>query len=635
MTKHIQYLFYAGILCFGLSSCVSTKIDFKKEFEVDMGNAQNVFGDFNESAMRFVGVSEKTALGSFRSHRFTVVDMETGKVLYSKRASQMGDIGAIPADFTIDYDNKCMVIRTSSLTRNTLSVVDLDSGEERWNIRLGGLVSMTPFPGFDFSWLGAIPVHTRDEGLIMYDLQDGSTRWQLTEVAGINVTQAIRRGSSHFQYIPEYAGFMIAGNNVLAFVDAETGDLIWKIEGELGNLNEADFFLEDDIALFYGKQGGDAVKNLAMNTLAGSGMGGRIATRAIRASESGIKDNPLYYVDLKNGKIKWQREFKTSGQSYPILFEDKLILSDLFTYVIDRKSGKTVWQSVSEERLDDENRRRILSEFLPLSLDASNRAANDNVIVDDNIFIVHNEIFEEGGKKNQVSMRRVNIHTGEVIWSSEPERITITNFFFAEGKLFVQTSNRNMYRNGEIRAYDPGSGALLYEINANFSMNNPFITPYYIHVKDLSNRLYGYDVNTGELNQMNTPLPVTGRLEKAGNFLLGTFSHQFRKGTILAYVDPKTFEVERKVEIPFNARNRKQKGDYLYLFSDSQTEKSLLAVDFDRLETRGSLVISTQMKKVQTNPPTTLPDVHFYVTKNGENVYLTQKDQFMKYRIKD
>ena len=159
-------------------------------------------------------------------------------------------------------------------------------------------------------------------------------------------------------------------------------------------------------------------------------------------------------------------------------------------------------------------------------------------------------------------------------WVSEPERITVNNFFFQNGKLFIQTSNRRLFENGEIRALDAGSGTMLYEIENRASVIGSYITDYHIHLKDIGMTLSSFDINTGEKVNIKTPMPLTYSLEPVGDKLFGRFGSAFGSSTMVAFVNAKTFEVERKVEVPFNPSKKMVKGDYLYLYSDSDAYKS-------------------------------------------------------------
>ncbi len=547
----------------------------------------------------------------------------------------MGDIQRIPSDYYVDFENESIIFYTALPLRMAISVVDINTGEERWSIRSRSPTAYRTFPDYDFSFMGALPI-LQEEGFTMYDIKDGSIIYQLNFVEGLNIPRAISNGYSHWAYIGKLETFFIVDNNALGAIDARTGELIWKLDGNYGDFGNADLFIDEGIALFYGTQRVSTAEILGAVAGATSSRLARTASRIADAVESGIQDNPIYYIDLNSGELRWENNFKTSGQTYPIITDDKVVLSDLVTYVIDRNSGDILWQTVTEERLDDEQRRRLLSEFTPFQLDASNRIANDNIIVDNSIFVVHPAIFDDGGDRRSVIIKRLDLDTGEEIWASDPERIVVSNFFFKHQKLFVQTSNRSMFASGEIRALDPATGAFLYEVQASSSISEPFMTPYHIlFITPYDQILFAYDINTGERAEIQTPLERTTSLRHAGNLIYGSFSDSFYTTTVLAFLEPETFAVEREVEIPFHPRNMMTKGDMLYLYTDSHRYKSLLAVDFDRLETRGSFQVSTFLRRAHFDPPTTLPDVHFYVTEDGRYIYLTQDRTFGKYRIND
>lgn len=613
------------------SSCSTAKVTFTEVYKTELEDKQNGNGHFNERSQKFVGVSENNFLNGAR--KFTIIDTKEGNVLYSKNAKDFGEnVSAMPA-YHIDFNQNVIIFHSKFLTYRTLTAVDLNTGEELWAKSTKDTPFETLEADFAINWFAGYPL-IEDGVFKIYNTLTGNVIWELSESDGIDIVKAFEKGNSNWEYLFDSNQLLLSANDKLASVHAKKGTVQWILEGEFGNLNESDLFFERGRALFYGPQGDGAAEVIGKELMRSSNAVGRIAGRAIRASNSGIQDNPLYYIDIENGKLLWETTFKTSGQTYPLFYEDILILSDLMTYALDEKTGEVLWQTVSEERLDNEENRRLVSEFTPFQLDASNRVANDNVIVDDNIFVVHSTIFDEGGDKEAVSIKRLNIRTGEEIWQSEPERIKITNFFFKHGRLFVQTWNRTMYEDGEMRALDPGSGEMLYEIKANSPIKKPFMTDHHIHFTDLALRLQSYDINTGKKVNIETPLPQTLSLEYADNFLLGRFGSSFGTKSLIAFVNPKTFQVERQVELPFSPANKMVKGGYLFLYSDSYSKKSLIAIDFDQLKTRGSFQFSAAATTTKNGQQVDgLPDVHYFISEDGENIYLTENKTFYKYKL--
>jgi len=630
--KNTNLKFLFSILIMIITGCSGAKVTFQTVYSTELEEKQNEGGHFNESSNKFVGVAGS---GIINTKSFTVLNMEDGDILYTKSAKEMGtDVAASP-EYIIDFDQQVIFLYSSYLTHNTLAAVDLNSGKELWNKTSKNEGVGEIAYDFNINWFGGLPVMDGNK-LKIYNSRTGNVKWTLNAAKGINVNEAYEKGKSNWTYWNEKNLLLVSIDNQLGAIDTKKGDIQWTISGEYGNLNECDLFLEMNRALFYGPQGGGAAETIGKELMRSSSTVGRVAGRAIRASNSGIQDNPLYYIDLENGKLLWETSFKTSGQTYPIFYDDVLILSDLFTYALDEKTGEVLWQTVTEERLENEENRRLISEFTPFQLDASNRRANDNIIVDDNIFVVHSTIFDKDGNKESVSLKRLNIRTGEEIWASEPEKITITNFFFKNGRLFVHTGNRMLYPNGEMRALSAGTGELLYEIKAKSTIIQPFITDYYIHFRDFNSQLKSYDVNTGKQVDLKTPLPQTHSLEYANNFLLGKFSSYMGSGSLLAFINPKTFEVERSVEIPFSPANKVVKEDYLYLHERTDNSLEIISIDFDQLENRGTFRKRSNVKKTQNGQSVdTMPDVHYQISQDGKNIYVTDKEVFTKYKLKE
>jgi len=60
----------------------------------------------------------------------------------------------------------------------------------------------------------------------------------------------------------------------------------------------------------------------------------------------------------------------------------------------------------------------------------------------------------------------------------------------------------------------------------------------------------------------------------------------------------------------------------------------IVAVDFDKLEARGTYRKKTNTKKTTNgNSVDTMPEVHFYITLDGENVFITEGKKFTKYKL--
>jgi outer membrane protein assembly factor BamB len=621
-------------LLFLASSCATTNITFKEVYTTELSGKQNSKAFFSEDHQRFLGVEDSKVLGSVSDRKFTLLDMESGKILYSKSAKEFGEVKAVPA-YQFNHDQGVIIFISEGLTNRSINAFDIETQEELWSISRSDEKYNT-IQGIDFNWMGGFALEI-DGKFRMHDARTGEIIWEYDNNK-FDVLNTIASGNKNFILIEEEQRILLSNNKRLASFDLKEGEISWVLEGEFGNFQESDILFDKNKGLFFGPQGASTAKKIGEDMMQNSTGLSRLAGRAIVASESGIQDNPLYYIDLENGELLWETTFKSSGQTYPIYYEDIIILSDLMTYALNEKTGEVLWQSVSEERLEDEENRRLISEFTPFKLDASNRTANDNIIVDDNIFVVHSTIFDEGGDKQAVSFKRLNIRTGEEIWVSKPERITVSNFFFQNGKLFVQTSNRKLFENGELRALDAGSGSLLYEIENRASVIGSYITDYHVHLKDIGMTLTSYDINTGENVNLKTPMPLTYSLEPAGDKLFGRFGSAFGSNTMVAFVNAKTFEVERKVEVPFNPSKKMVKGDYLFLYNDSDAYKSLLAVDFDNAKTRGYFKIDGSGKfqtttNGQSNP--TMPDVHYYVTEDGKNIYLAEGTSFKKLTLAD
>tara|TARA_R100000789_G_scaffold88456_1_gene85204 strand:+ start:207 stop:683 length:477 start_codon:yes stop_codon:yes gene_type:complete len=139
-------------LLFLASSCATTNITFKEVYTTELSGKQNSKAFFSEDHQRFLGVEDSKVLGSVSDRKFTLLDMESGKILYSKSAKEFGEVKAVPA-YQFNHDQGVIIFISEGLTNRSINAFDIETQEELWSISRSDEKYNT-IQGIDFNWMG-------------------------------------------------------------------------------------------------------------------------------------------------------------------------------------------------------------------------------------------------------------------------------------------------------------------------------------------------------------------------------------------------------------------------------------------------------------------------------------------------
>ena len=125
-----QYLILISLL-FLASSCATSNITFKEVYTTELSGKQNSNAFFSEHDNRFLGVEDSKVLGSVSDRKFTLLDMESGEIIYSKSAKEFGDVKAVPA-YQFNHDQSVIIFISGGLANRSINAFDIETQEELW-----------------------------------------------------------------------------------------------------------------------------------------------------------------------------------------------------------------------------------------------------------------------------------------------------------------------------------------------------------------------------------------------------------------------------------------------------------------------------------------------------------------------
>ncbi len=576
----------------------------------------------------------KAAISLTNTNEMSVVQTQDGTTLWSERINRIGDTGADPETIDVIWEEGIALIFSRSLTNFQLSAIDLETKSELWNKRESnpGRFSYT---GYYLPETGGYMIQT-PRGMQAFSVKTGETLWSRPDI-NINVDFGrMLLGQDYSEdieliFLEETNRFLITANLNMIMLDPNSGESDWEIQRNLGSVLHADIFEQDGFMVFYGHQESSRVTSI-LGRIEGSELA-RTGARVARALESGLRLNPLYFVDIQKGEVLWENEFTTNGQSRVVLHGDKLLVTGLVTYAFDINTGEKIWQNVEQSRLDQEAVLSVLSEFTGFDFTASGKSAPEDLIIDNTIFVVYPEIFDEGGGRNSVSIRSYNVNNGEIEWKSDPERITVRDFFLEQGLLFIIGDGR-FSRASNLIAFDPYDGTRLYQVVTREPLINLVFTGEKIYNFDyLMRRLTSYNIRNGEPEEVSLLRNRVLDIIDLGDRLFVVYGNS-ASGSIIAFHDRNTFRLLSQVELPFYSRDHIERGGKFFVNYQSPQFKGIAQVDLENMNLDGYVSAKARWKKTQGDQNVSLQHYHLFVDNMGEYIYKVHKDELSRFRVK-
>lgn len=620
-----------ALVSFSISSCVSVKSTFEKDYSQKINVKPNRLVAIDRQGEKIIAVEQNQgAISISNTNEVALIQTDYGSVLWSERVNRLGDIGPDPETIEVIWEENILLMFSRSLTNFQVAAFDLNTQDQLWSRRESNPGRFS-YSGFYHPQSNGYLIQT-PEGLQSFSVRTGEILWARPDISiNINFGKMLL-GIDHTEdvdllYLENIDRFLISSGKKLILLNPENGKNDWQQTKDIGNVLQADIFEDEHVAVFYGPQ------SVKVSTLLSSLDGGRnmrAGVRAARALERGLRDNPLFFLDLNSGEILWENNFKTNGESKVLLSDDKLLISGLVTYAFDRETGNIQWQNVDQSRLDQEAMLSLLAEFTGFDFSASGKTTPEDLVLDNSIFVIYPEVFEDNGNRNEISVRRYDLETGDLIWKSEPRRIAVRDFFFAEGIIFVVSDGR-FSRASNLHAFSPYDGRYLYSINTREPLWDLVITEERIYHIDIINRLNVYNIRNGEKMDVQTLGGRVVDIIDLNDKLWVAYSLGGRN-SVIALHDRNSFRLINKVEVPFYSRDHIVIDDKFFLHYDSEQFKGVLKLDPGSLELQGYASATAKMNKTKDGRNIILDDYHLIIDDRGRYIYQIYKDELTRFR---
>ncbi len=614
------------------TGCVSVKSTFEEEYtrELDV-NPDKLVSLSTDGTMLLLAERNSGSFSLTYNNSLTLLNTSTGDILWTERVGNMGDIGSDPVNIEVFWDENVILMFSRSMGSYTIAAFDLQNREQLWSEE-GNNPDRVSYSGYYLAGNSSYMIRN-DDGLQAFDIKTGETLWKREDLTlGTDFGKALLgmedAGEEEIIYLGGLDRFLLSHNNTTMLLNPYTGKNDWKINTKLGSVLLADIFEDENLAVFYGPQKAKRISS-ALSAMSGNAMVGT-AARVTRALESGVRDNPIFMINLQTGDIQWENKFKTNGSKKVLLHNNKLLLMGLVTYAFDIRDGSVVWQNVDDEILKDELFKSVIAEFTGFDFSAAGISTPGDLIIDNTIFVVFPEQLDPAGRQNEISLRRYDIDTGEMIWQSEPEKVTVRDFFLEQGRLFIITDGR-FSSSSNLMAYDPYEGEKLYDI----STRNPFYKLVFgsekIYQMDIYDKLFSYDINNGELADIETLRGKVRDIIDLGDQLWVVYATG-GYSAIIALHDKNTFRLTDQVEVPFYNRDHVTIDDRFFINYQSEAFKGILRLDLENMQLLGHTSAQARWKKTKDNRNVTLDPYHFFMDNAGNYIYKIEKGELTRYR---
>jgi outer membrane protein assembly factor BamB len=647
MSKKTPYFTLLLILAF--SSCgPRIRSTFSEEYttKVKIAPNQSPFFSTDGNALFISGISQFQINGP--KIDITKVNLKDGQTQWKSGVHKLANVSKMPRNMVFIEDQNIALIfdiTQASLVNQyrptfKISAIDLMQKRELWNITKQGSGFSTG--GYYFPENKSYMIQT-PTGLESIDVLTGKVLWQINNVTSrFNFGSALLRlskgAASNITYLEEMDRVLLRIDNKISLLNQYNGELEWQIEDQIGNIAEADILEDQRYAVFYGRKLTDNNTGASQAQRVGSSGIGRAASRVGDGLSRGAQESPIILVDLETGRILWRSSFFMNGQYKINIAYNKLLVSGIIAYAFDLQTGEATWQNVPNERLGREGIRGVFSEFTGIDY-TSDRMANrvkDPIIIDNSIFVVFPEIFEQGGNRNHVSIRLYNFLTGEMVWKTEGSRMEIRDMYFKSGILFL-IANGQFARASKLIAIDPYTGKVMYEIDARMPLSaKTVITEEIIYSVTMSNDLNLYNIRNGQLIQRERLGRSVSDIFDMGDKLMvvyRTSNLNNNRSSIIAFHDRNSFNLINQMAVPFFSTDMVSINDQLFMTTEEPYFKAIAHMDLNKMELYGYATITANGSKKTNGVETILDPYHFILSKDGKNIYLAKKKKFVKYQL--
>lgn len=633
----IKQLLYSITLCsiVLLVSCKSQEVTFTKVYEKEMPESASATASIKTDGSYIFGLEEQPT--GFGSPSAFVIDGASGETKWIKKQKELSPTkGQYERSFWSWANNTLLVFTNTGFNNNPgLSGLDITTGEVLFSLEAEGY-------GGDWEQ-GVINLHSAgifclstDAGLYAFDMRSGKELWSRPEFTG-GLWDKEYGSDMSFQYFDETGQFFFAHNEDLYAINPKTGQNIWEIKGaDIGSLDNADIFLQEELALFYGPENESLGKDIAESVIRDTQAGNTI----LNAAESGLVKDDIIFVNLKNGSVMNRSKFYTNGNDTRLIHEDKVIVSGITLNVFDKNSGERIWQNIDSDRFETELGLKALGVLTGVDLTIGNQEKMANIIADNNIYSFYPEVLENSLKKDKISLRKYVLDTGEELWKTDIKKVNVKYVLGAEGVLFVIGSTDGFIPKPIIIAYDARDGKKLYEIDdiKASSISDVLATDGRIYVRSYPWKLQAFDLRMGKEIPLTVPARNPYDIRLYNNDLLVTYGAGTNKTFFMAH-NPVDFSVKNKMELPKSFKNYDYRGNtfFMYDLDTDEGSRGIIAIDLEKWIMKGYLLNKQSGSFTTTSGGQTenqvYKDYHLFLMPDGKYIYELDEDMVRKFVV--
>jgi len=469
-------------------------------------------------------------------------------------------------------------------------------------------------------------------GLAAYDLEDGKQIWLREDLQVKSDFADFVTGSAkslNYHYFAEKNRLLLSANGNIHWINPSTGESVWTVTEKIGSVSNADIFENKDIAIFYGTTDQSLGEALANSS--------ELVNLVQDVAESGLVKEDLIGLDLNSGEVIYRKNFITNGNHRVVVKDGKLVIIGLVLNVFDFESGELKWQSIEEKRFDANNVLKALSGLTGIDLTVKNKSKPEDLIKDNHIYALYPMVLENAMKQNKFALRQYNLETGEVIWSTEIDKMNIINYFGSEGILIIEGTTNGFVERPYILGFDAGSGKMLYDKKVNTMTGN--IDLLAAGGKLYFNRSYSadffvWDLRTGE--EVPYDLPAKRILDL--RMLQDGLMVAYERPSTLALHDPKDFSVIKQTLIPRYFSDFAYLGDKFFMKGlEGDPPGGLITMDLEKFKVTGYLLNSQKgsasYRSGDDSGNLIYKDYYLFLSDTGDSVIQIDKDDVTRFIV--
>ncbi len=341
----------------------------------------------------------------------------------------------------INSVESAMFMNNKRHTGNYNSISVKKNPSLRWKVKTGGQVISSPVIVENDLYVGS-----GDQKLYAINALTGDIKWEYKTEGSINSTPLVTKGKVLFL---SYDGYFYALNQ-------SDGKLLWKFKtGGESIFKVKDYYngsFKPDFWDFY-------------------------LSSAIEKNDLvyfGSSDSNVYALDVATGTEVWSYKTEGSIHSSPALYENSLVIGswDSAIYCLDATTGLEHWSYTTG---------RDTEQYIWLGIQASPSIKEGIVYI---------------GSRD-AKFYAFNIKTGDTLWTKDEFERSWMPSSAAIGEKSIYTGSSDAF---SFYSIDKETGHINYRTKTNaFSFSSPAIDHEMGYIGSANGRLYGIDLDTGEI----------------------------------------------------------------------------------------------------------------------------------------